>query len=226
MLLVIEQIFDCNEVRVFREHLDSAQWQDGKLTAGTQAINIKRNQQLDGNSELTQTLGNEILKRLGQHPQFISAALADKIYPPKFNNYHDGGCYGTHVDSAVMTIPSSNELLRTDLSATLFFSEPDDYDGGVLTIETEFGAQEVKLNAGDMVLYPSSSLHQVTPVTKGQRVSAFFWIQSMVRDHSQRSMLYDFDQSIQQLTTKLGVDDPDVLRLSSIYHNLLRSWAL
>lgn len=226
MLLVIEQIFDSNEVRVFREHLDSAQWQDGKLTAGTQAINIKSNQQLDGNSELTQTLGNEILKRLGQHPQFVSAALADKIYPPKFNNYHDGGCYGTHVDSAVMTMPSSNELLRTDLSATLFFSEPDDYDGGVLTIETEFGAQEVKLNAGDMILYPSSSLHQVTPVTKGQRVSAFFWIQSMVRDHSQRSMLYDFDQSIQQLTTKLGVDDPEVLRLSSVYHNLLRSWAL
>ncbi len=226
MLLVIEQVFDREEVKVFRQHLDSATWQDGKLTAGSQAVHIKSNQQLDNDCEMTRTLGNEILKRLGQHPQFVSAALADKIYPPKFNNYHGGGSYGTHVDSAIMTMPDSGQLLRTDLSVTLFFSDPDEYDGGVLTIETEFGAQEVKLNAGDMVLYPSSSLHQVTSVTHGERICAFFWIQSMVRDHGHRAMLYDIDQSIQELTLKLGVEDPEVLRLSAVYHNLLRTWSL
>lgn len=226
MLLVIEQVFTKDEVAVFQEHLSTAQWQDGKLTAGTQAVRIKTNQQLDDRSELTQTLGNEILKRLSQHPQFNSAALADKIVPPKFNRYFDGGHYGTHVDSAVMSLAGSNDLLRTDLSATLFFAEPDSYEGGVLSVETEFGAQEIKLNAGDMVLYPSSSLHQVTPVTQGQRICAFFWIQSMVRDHNLRAILYDLDQSVQTLTAELGSDNFEVLRLSSVYHNLLRTWAL
>lgn len=226
MLLIIEQVFNQQEVDLFRKHLDAAQWQEGKLTAGSQALNVKTNQQLDDSSELTQRLSDEILKRLGQHPQFISATLADKIYPPKFNRYSDGTHYGVHVDSAIMTLPGSKELLRTDLSATLFFSNPEDYQGGVLSIETEFGAQEVKLNAGDLVLYPSSSLHQVTAVTSGQRISAFFWIQSMVRDYGQRAMLYDLDQSIQALTTQLGSNHSEVLRLSSVYHNLLRNWAL
>ena len=226
MLLVIEQVFSAEEVDIFREHLDKADWQDGKLTAGSQAVRVKTNQQLDDNSELCQSLGHEILKRLGQMPLFVSAALADKIYPPKFNRYANGGHYGTHVDSAVMTMPGTQEVVRSDLSATLFFSKPEEYEGGVLTVETEFGAQEVKLNAGDMVLYPSSSLHQVTPVLKGHRTSAFFWIQSMVRDQNQRSMLFDLDQSIQTLTTKLGAEDPEVLRLSAVYHNLLRNWAL
>ncbi|MGH1374074.1 MAG: Fe2+-dependent dioxygenase [Cellvibrionaceae bacterium] len=225
MLLVIEQVFDADEVQIFCQHLDNANWQDGKLSAGSQAIQVKTNQQLEDDSETSLTLGNEILKRLGQHPQFVSAALADKIYPPKFNRYQNGGHYGTHVDSAIMTLPNSADLLRTDLSATLFFSNPEDYDGGVLSIDTEFGVQEVKLNAGDLVLYPSSSLHQVTPVTRGQRVSAFFWIQSMVREHGQRSTLYDLDQSIQSLTLTLGGDHDDVLRLSAVYHNLLRTWA-
>ncbi len=159
-------------------------------------------------------------------PQVYALALADKIYPPKFNCYRDGGCYGTHVDSAIMTLPGSHDLLRTDLSASLFFEEPESYEGGILSVETEFGVQEVKLNADDMVLYPSSSLHQVTPVTQGQRVCAFFWIQSMVRDHSSRTMLYDLDQSIQTLTIELGADHDEVLRLSSVYHNLLRTWAM
>lgn len=225
MLLVIEELFTKDEVAIFRKHLSTAQWQDGKLTAGSQALRIKANQQLDDNSELSQTLGSEILKRLSQHPQFVSAALADKVYPPKFNCYENGGHYGTHVDSAVISLPNSHELMRTDLSATLFFSEPSSYDGGVLSIETEFGVQEVKLNAGDMVLYPSSSLHQVTPVTHGQRVCAFFWVQSMVRDDNLRAMLYDLDQSIQALTAELGADNAEVLRLSSVYHNLLRTWA-
>lgn len=225
MLLVIEQIFTPDEVAIFRQHLDTGQWTDGKLSAGSHAQQVKTNLQLDDSSELCQNLGQEILKRLGQQPEFLAAALADKIYPPKFNNYQNGGHYGIHVDSAIMTLPNSGELLRTDLSATLFFSNPDEYDGGILSIDTEFGVQEVKLNAGDLVLYPSSSLHQVTPVTRGQRVCAFFWIQSMVRDHNQRTMLYDLDQSIQNLGGTLGSDHNDVLRLSSIYHNLMRSWA-
>ncbi|MAZ88641.1 MAG: Fe2+-dependent dioxygenase [Cellvibrionaceae bacterium] len=225
MLLVIEQIFDADEVQLFRQHLNNGNWQDGKLSAGSQAIQVKTNQQLEDQSETSLTLGNEILKRLGQHPQFVSAALADKIYPPKFNRYQNGGHYGTHVDSAIMALPNSGDLLRTDLSATLFFSNPEDYDGGVLSIDTEFGVQEVKLNAGDLVLYPSNSLHQVTAVTRGQRLAAFFWIQSMVREHGQRSMLYDLDQSIQNLSTSLGNDDSEVLRLSAVYHNLLRTWA-
>jgi PKHD-type hydroxylase len=226
MLIVIEKVFTQEEVNLFRQHLDVGQWQDGKLTAGSQAIQAKTNLQLDDHCQSVQALGLEILKRLGQNSQFITAALADKIYPPKFNKYQNGGQYGTHVDSAVMTIPGSNELIRTDLSATLFFSRPEEYEGGVLTIETDFGAQEVKLNAGDLVLYPSSSLHQVTPVTSGQRVSAFFWIQSMIRDHNLRAMLYDLDQTIQSLTAKLGADAPEVLKLSSVYHNLLRNKAL
>ncbi|NIB38741.1 Fe2+-dependent dioxygenase [Pseudomaricurvus alkylphenolicus] len=226
MLIVIEKVFTQEEVNLFRQHLDVGQWQDGKLTAGSQAIQAKTNLQLDDHCQSVQALGHEILKRLGQNSKFITAALADKIYPPKFNKYQNGGQYGTHVDSAVMTIPGSNELIRTDLSATLFFSRPEEYEGGVLTIETDFGAQEVKLNAGDLVLYPSSSLHQVTPVTSGQRVSAFFWIQSMIRDHNLRAMLYDLDQTIQSLTAKLGADAPEVLKLSSVYHNLLRNKAL
>lgn len=225
MLLVIEQVFNADEVQLFQQHLNNADWQDGKLSAGSQAIQVKTNQQLEDHSDTCLALGREILTRLGQHPQIVSASLADKIYPPKFNRYQNGGHYGTHVDSAIMTMPDTGELLRTDLSATLFFSNPDEYDGGVLSIDTEFGAQEVKLNAGDLVLYPSSSLHQVTPVTRGQRVSAFFWVQSMVREHGQRSMLYDLDQSIQALTATLGSGDKEVLRLSAVYHNLLRTWA-
>lgn len=225
MLIVIEKVFTPDEVSVFRQHMESAQWQDGNATAGTLAQQVKANLQLDDQSETSQTLGQEILKRLGNHPQFFAAALADKIYPPKFNCYKNGGSYGTHVDSAIMTHPINGELIRTDLSATLFFSAPEEYDGGVLNIETEFGVQEVKLNAGDMVLYPSSSLHQVTPVTRGQRISAFFWIQSMVRQHGQRTMLYDLDQSIQSLTQQLGSDHEEILSLTSLYHNLMRTWA-
>lgn len=225
MLLPIENVLDKDEVRSLRQLMDQADWQDGLKTAGTQAATVKDNLQLDNEAELTQTLANEILKRLSQHPLFMSAALPNKIVPPRFNCYRGGGQYGTHVDNAVMFLSNPQQSVRTDLSATLFLSEPNEYEGGELMIETEYGAQSVKLSAGDMILYPSTSLHRVTPVTEGARVAAFFWIQSMVRDSQQRGLLFDLDQSIQNLTLKRGADDDEVQRLSGIYHNLIRQWA-
>lgn len=226
MLIVIEQVLNTEEVRQFRSQLDNAPWQDGLNTAGTLARAVKRNLQLEDGSALAVELGNQILRRLGNHPQFIAAALPSRIYPPKFNRYADGGTYGAHVDSALMQVPGTAITLRSDLSATLFLSEPDEYDGGELEIEGPFGAQAVKLAAGDMVLYPSSSLHRVTPVTRGARVASFFWIESMVRDEGERALLYDLDQTIQGLTPRMSADDPQLLQLTGIYHNLLRRWAI
>jgi len=165
-----------------------------------------------------------ILSRLSECPEFISAALPKRIYPSKFNCYRNGGHYGLHVDSSIMTLPDG-ESLRTDISATLFLCDPDDYDGGELVVESQYGIQEVKLSAGDMILYPSTSLHEVRPVTRGERVCAFFWVQSMVRESQHRELLFDLDQSIQQLTKERGTDCPEVRRLTGIYHNLIRSWA-
>lgn len=225
MLMTIDHVLSKDEVRQFRAHLDRAEWQDGLKTAGTLASGVKQNQQLDDNSAIAIELGNHILRRLGNHPLFISAALPEKIYPPKFNRYSEGGHYGAHVDGAVMPLPGNHGTLRSDLSATLFLCEPDEYDGGELTIETEFGAQQVKLEEGDMVLYPSSSLHRVEPVTRGARVCSFFWIQSMVRDEGKRTLLFDLDQSIQSLTPRQPKGDGDILQLTGVYHNLLRRWA-
>lgn len=225
MLMTIERVLSKDEVRQFRERLDQASWQDGASTAGTLAISAKQNLQLDDNAELAVKLGNQILRKLGANPLFISAALPQKIYPPKFNRYANGGTYGTHVDSAIMQIPGSPLSLRTDLSATLFLSEPDEYLGGELEIETTFGVQAVKLEAGDMVLYPSSSLHRVTPVIEGARVASFFWIESLVSDDTERTMLFDLDQAIQKLTPSVEAGDASLLALTGIYHNLLRRWA-
>jgi len=226
MLIPIEQVLSKDEVRQFREQLDQANWEDGLKTAGTLASSIKRNQQLADGSELALRLGQHILRRLEQMPEFISAALPQRIYPPKFNCYRDGGTYGTHVDSALMQVPGTDISVRTDLSATLFLAEPEEYDGGELQIESPFGIQAVKLEAGDMVLYPSSSLHQVTPVTRGARIASFFWIQSMIQDEGARTLLYDLDQSIQGLT-RAGLQGSDeLLRLTGVYHNLLRRWAI
>lgn len=225
MLTVIKSILTKSEVAQFREHLNKQAWQDGNQTAGGLAKQVKNNQQLaDEQSEVAVSLGNHILKTLGNHPQFISAALPEKIYPPRFNRYEQGETYGLHVDSAMMRIPNTNVSLRSDLSATLFLCEPDEYEGGELSIELEFGAQQVKLAAGDMVVYPSSSLHQVEPIISGTRTCAFFWIQSLVQSHEQLSLLYDLDQSIQTLT-KGKVDQAELTKLSGIYHNLLRQWA-
>ena len=226
MLTTIEQLLDKDEVRQFRGYLEQAEWRDGAGTGGTLARQVKRNRQLDDTAEVAISLGNHILRALGRNPLFISAALPRKIYPPKFNRYEGGETYGTHVDSAVMQVPGSHLSLRTDLAATLFLSEPDEYDGGELQIETEFGAQAIKLRAGDMVLYPASSLHRVTPVTRGARVASFFWIESLVGDDGERALLFDLDQAIQQLTPALPGDDARLLKMTNVYHNLLRRWAV
>lgn len=224
MLITIDKVLSTDEVMQFRRHLDAATWQDGSATAGSLAKHVKRNEQLADDDPVAIELSNQILRRIGQIPTFIAAALPKQIYPPRFNRYAGGGTYGTHVDNAVMPIPRTQTLLRSDLSATLFLSEPTEYDGGELEIETQFGAQSVKLAAGDMVLYPSSSLHRVTPVTRGARIASFFWIQSMVADESERTMLFDLDRTIQSLTATHAHDDPHVLSLTGIYHNLLRHW--
>lgn len=226
MLIPIEKVLTKDEVKEFRRQLDRADWQDGLKTAGTLARAVKRNQQLADGSDTAVALGNHILRRLSGLPAFISAALPSKIYPPKFNRYADGGTYGAHVDSALMQVPGTNVTVRSDLSATLFLAEPDEYDGGELEIEGPFGVQSVKLEAGDMVLYPSSSLHRVTPVTRGARIASFFWIESLVQDEGERTLLFDLDQAIQALTPATAPDDPRLLKLTGVYHNLLRRWAI
>lgn len=225
MLISIENVLSHDEVRQFRDQLDQAQWQDGTRTAGSLARHVKRNAQLDDADPLAVELGNRILRKLAAHPLFVSAALPRRIYPPKFNRYVDGGTYGAHVDSAVMHLPGSGEAMRSDLSATLFLCEPDEYEGGELEIEGAFGVQPVKLAAGDLVLYPSSSLHQVTPVESGERIASFFWIESLVADEGERTLLFDLDQAIQQLTPVVPVGDGNLLKLTGVYHNLLRRWA-
>lgn len=224
MLLPIENVLSADEVLHFRQQLATAPWQDGKASAGSQAMLVKDNLQLDDRSETAQTLRNFILARLASHPDFIAAALPKKIFPPKFNCYQHGGHYGLHVDGAIMTLPDG-QAMRTDLSVTLFLCDPDEYEGGELVIDSHLGVQEVKLAAGDLILYPSTSLHEVRPVTAGARICSFFWLESMVRQASRRETLYDLDQSIQQLTRERGGDDSEVRRLSWVYHNLLREWA-
>ena len=226
MLITIDQVLSKAQVRQFRERLDAAAWGDGAATAGSLAKSVKRNQQLDDLNEHGVELGQTILRTLAQTPKFISAALPRTIYPPKFNRYADGGTYGAHVDSALMFLPGSHQQMRTDLSATLFLSEPDEYDGGELEVEGPFGVQEIKLEAGDMVLYPSTSLHRVTPVTRGARVASFFWIESLIPDEGERSLLFDLDRSIQQLSPSMQAEDPRLVQLTGIYHNLLRRWSL
>ncbi len=225
MLTVVENVLTKEEIAGIRDRMEQAAWVDGKVTAGTQSGAVKTNRQLPQDSATARAIGDRILDALAVHPTFISAALPAKIFPPLFNRYGGGESFGLHVDNAIRAIPGSIVRIRTDLSATLFFSEPDEYDGGELLIEDNYGCQSVKLPAGDMILYPSTSLHQVTPVTRGERISAFFWMQSMVRDNQQRAMLHDLDQSIQSLTASLGSNHDDVLRLSGLYHNLVRQWA-
>jgi len=225
MLIPIENVLSKDEVLHFRQQLAAADWQDGAMTAGTLARSAKTNLQLEDGSALAVALGNHILRKLGNHPAFISAALPHRIFPPKFNCYRNGGAYGLHVDSALMAVGGTELTVRSDLSATLFLSEPDEYDGGELQIDGPFGVQAVKLGAGDMVLYPSSSLHQVTPVTRGERIASFFWIQSMVQQQEDRTLLFDLDRAIQGLTPD-STTRPDLITLTQVYHNLLRRWAV
>jgi PKHD-type hydroxylase len=186
---------------------------------------VKRNEQLPPDSELARTLGNRIISALSANPLFLSAAVPMHIFPPLFNRYGVGHHFGTHIDNAIRGDRLTGMRIRTDLSVTLFLSEPDEYDGAELIVEDHYGSHEVKLPAGHLVLYPATSLHMVTPITRGQRVSSFFWLQSMIRDSHARSLIFDLDSSIQTLAERLGRDDPETIRLTGVYHNLIRYWA-
>lgn len=225
MLLCLPGVLTKDQVAECRGAMANAEWIDGNATSGQQSAMVKRNMQLREGSSEAQQLGNVVLDALAANQLFISAALPLKIFPPLFNRYEGGEFFGTHVDNAIRTVRGTAHRVRTDLSATLFLSEPEEYDGGELTIEGTFGAQEVKLPAGDMVLYPASSLHRVQPVTRGARIASFFWLQSMVRDDGERALLFDLDNSIQDLAREQGLDHPVAVRLTGLYHNLLRRWA-
>jgi PKHD-type hydroxylase len=226
MIIVIEKAIDIATLTHIRARLAQAEWQDGSSTASGHAASRKNNRQLMDGVEPAVSLGAAIIQQLWSNPLFISAALPRKIYPPRFNRYAGGQNYGAHVDAALMRAPNSADMLRTDLSATLFLSDPNDYDGGELEIEGPFGAQAVKLSAGDLVLYLATTLHRVAPVTRGERLASCFWIESLVADDGQRGMLYDLDQSIQRMTALLGPDHPELVGLTAIYHNLMRRWAV
>lgn len=226
MILVLDKVLGKDEVRQFRAHLDAAEWQDGARTAGEMAREAKHNQQIPDDAGVAIDLGNHILRTLGADTRFTAAALPRRIFPPRFNRYADGGTYGAHVDSALMRVAGTPHTLRSDISATLFLSEPDEYEGGVLEIHGAAGVQSVKAAAGAMVLYPATSVHRVTPVTRGARVAAFFWIESWVRDTGERELLHELDQTIQSLRAAMPGDDPGVVRLTGVYHNLLRRWAI
>ena len=225
MLLCIPEVLTRDQVAHFRRTIDEVEWVDGRVTAGAQSGSVKRNMQLPEGSPAARELGDMVLDALARSPLFISAAIPLRIFPPLFNRYGVGQAFGTHVDGAIRAVPGTPVRIRTDLSVTLFLAEPDEYDGGELAIEDRYGTQEVKLPAGDLVLYPSTSLHCVKPVTRGARVASFFWLQSMVRDDNARSMLFDLDQTIQELTGERGLEDPACVRLTGIYHNLIRYWA-
>jgi PKHD-type hydroxylase len=223
-MLQIPDVLTPEQVSACRQALAEANWVDGRITAGFQSALAKDNAQIPEDDPLARQLGEMIVAALERTPLFLSAALPLRVFPPLFNRYAGGQAFGTHVDNAIRQVRGTSHRIRTDLSATLFLTPPDEYDGGVLTIEGSFGVQSVRLPAGHMVLYPASSLHHVTPVTRGARLAAFFWIQSMVRDDARRALLFDLDSSIQAL----GQDLPGhagVVQLTGIYHNLIRQWA-
>ena len=223
MLLPIPDVLRPEQVAEARRIFDSAEWVDGRITAGHQSSRAKDNQQLPENSPAARQVGEMILTALGQNPLFITAALPLKVFPPLFNRYQGGQSFGTHVDNAIRQVAGSGYRIRTDLSATLFFTGPEEYEGGELIVEDTYGAHTVKLPAGQMILYPASSLHHVRPVTRGARIASFFWIQSMVRDDAERSLLFDLDMAIQRLNREV-TDASSSVQLTGVYHNLLRRW--
>jgi PKHD-type hydroxylase len=224
MLITIPDILNAAEVAQIRAKLDATDWVDGKVTAGYQAQRVKDNEQLAEASPLALELGDIVMKELARSPLFMSAALPLRVFPPMFNRYRGGGHFGTHVDTAIRSVVPSGQRIRTDVSATLSLTAPEEYDGGELIVEDTYGSHSVKLPAGHLVLYPSTSLHRVEPVTRGARVSSFFWIQSMIRSDGDRTMLFDLDQTIQKLAGELP-GSPLGVKLTGIYHNLLRRWA-
>ena len=225
MMLAIPDLLDQEGVARIRALIDAGGWKDGNATSGPQSALAKRNQQLPEDSAEAREAGRLVLEALGRSPLFIAAALPLKIFPPLFNRYQGGEAFGTHIDNAVRIHRASEFRVRTDLSATLFLADPDSYRGGELVVEDSLGANEAKLPAGHLLLYPASSLHRVEPVTEGVRVASFFWVQSMVRDDGARTILFDLDRAIQAIAGERGQDDREVIRLTGIYHNLLRRWA-
>ena len=225
MMLHVPEVLSADQVREIRAIVDAAEWTDGRVTAGTQSAQVKNNQQLPQESAAARTARATVLAALDRSALFITGALPHTIYPPLFNRYRgETNAFGNHVDNAIRTNALTRENVRTDVSVTLFLSDPDEYDGGELVIEDTFGTQTVKLPAGDLILYPSSSVHRVEPVTRGARVASFFWVQSFVRSPEQRRVLFDLDLSVMELRNAVGETDA-VVRLTGCYHNLLRSWA-
>jgi len=225
MLLHIPDVLTPEALRSLRGRLDAADWTDGRKTAGAQAVHAKNNQQLPTSSPEHRDLQALVMGALNHNATFFSAALPKRVYSPQFNNYSGlSNHYGSHVDGAVMHVRETGERVRSDVSCTLFLSQPDEYEGGELVIDDTFGSQRIKLAAGDMVLYPSTSVHRVEPVTQGARLACFFWVESMVRSDEQRRLLYEMDLHLMQLRTRLGETDPAVVGLTGTYHNLLRRW--
>lgn len=225
MLIAIPDLLHAATLADLRATIDAAEWIDGNATSGHQSALAKQNEQLPEDSAAAKAGGKMILDALGRSPLFFAAALPLKVFPPLFNRYGVGQTFGVHVDSAIRIQRGTDFRIRSDLSMTVFLEDPAEYDGGELVIEDQFGVQRVKLPAGHAVLYPSSSLHKVEPVTRGRRVASFFWLQSMVRDDGARRILFDLDQSVQRLTGQLGGTDRSVIELTGVYHNLLRRWA-
>jgi PKHD-type hydroxylase len=226
MLIPVHGVLCADELLQARTILQRADWGDGRVTAGAQSALAKNNQQLAQGSADSRALQTIVLAGLNRHPRFFSAALPKRVFPPLFNRY--GGttnAFGNHVDNAIRYAPGGGERVRTDLSCTLFLAEPDTYDGGELVVEDTYGAQRIKLAAGDLLLYPGTSVHRVEPVTRGWRLASFFWVESMVRSDEQRRLLFDMDQHLMALREKVGDSDPAVIGLTGSYHNLLRMWA-
>jgi len=225
MLICVPDVLSKAEVADFRAAMDAAEWEDGRSTAGAQSAIVKKNEQLPPNSAIARQLGEAVIKALVASPLFVAAAIPKQIFPPLFNRYGVGQHFGIHVDNAVRGDHFTGTRIRTDLSVTLFLSDPEEYDGCELIVEDYYGSHRVKLPAGHLVLYPASSLHAVTAVTRGVRVASFFWLQSMVRDGHARSLIFDLDTAIQGLVQRVGRDDPELVKLTGIYHNLIRCWA-
>jgi PKHD-type hydroxylase len=224
MLLQVPDVLTVDQVASCRKTLEAAEWVDGRITAGHQSARAKNNLQLREDFDEAKQLGDVILAALERNPLFMSAALPLKVFPPLFNRYQDGKSFGNHVDNAIRQVPGTPHRVRTDLASTLFFSNPDEYDGGELVVEDTYGVHSVKLPAGHLILYPASSVHHVRPVTRGARFASFFWIQSMIRDDGERTLLFDLDVAIQRLMDDIP-DHRSVVELTSLYHNLLRRWA-
>jgi len=225
MLIAIPDVLDAAALARVRGLIDAGEWVDGNVTSGPQSALAKRNRQLPEESTAAREAGGLVLDALGRSPLFVAAALPLKVFPPLFNRYEGGDDFGLHVDNAIRIRRGTDFRIRSDLSATLFLEEPDAYDGGELVIEDQFGPQVVKLPAGQLILYPASSLHRVTPVTRGVRTASFFWLQSMVRDDGERRTLFELDRAVQAVAADRGQGDAAVVQLTGVYHNLLRRWA-